>query len=272
MTMLQQIREACAYIRSCTASNPKTAIVLGTGLNGLADHIQVSCKIPYAAIPHFPVSTVQGHAGNLIFGTLGQTELMVMQGRFHYYEGYGMQQVTFPIRVMRAMGVETLILSNAAGGMNPDFQVGDLMLISDHINFFPEHPLRGKNEETLGPRFPNMSEVYDRELLEIAACAAKKHGLRCHKGVYIGVQGPSLETPAEYRMYRLLGADCVGMSTVPEAIVAHHGGMKCLGISVVTNVFRPDAVNTDSHEEILEAGRKSEERLISMVKEIISKY
>ncbi|MBQ2489801.1 MAG: purine-nucleoside phosphorylase, partial [Bacteroidales bacterium] len=172
---------------------------------------------------------------------------------------------------MKAMGVETLILSNAAGGMNPDFQVGDLMLISDHINFFPEHPLRGKNEETLGPRFPNMSEVYDRELLETAACAAQKHGLRCHKGVYIGVQGPSLETPAEYRMYRLLGADCVGMSTVPEAIVAHHGGMRCLGISVVTNVFRPDTVNTDSHEEILEAGRKSEERLIDMVKDIISR-
>ena len=268
--MLQQIREACAYIRSCTASHPKTAIVLGTGLNGLADHIQVQCHIPYAAIPHFPVSTVQGHAGNLLFGRLDRTELMVMQGRFHYYEGYTMQQVTFPLRVMKAMGVETLILSNASGGMNPGFEVGDLMLIRDHINFFPEHPLRGKNEESLGPRFPNMSEVYDKELLEKAADAAGKQRLRCHKGVYIGVQGPSLETPAEYRMYRLLGADCVGMSTVPEAIVAHHGGMKCLGISVITNVFRPDAANTDSHEEILKAGRKSEERLIAMVKDILS--
>ena len=267
---MQQIHEACAYIRNCTDSHPKTAIVLGTGLNGLAGHLQTHCRIPYTAIPHFPVSTVQGHAGNLLFGTLDGVELMVMQGRFHYYEGYSMQQVTFPIRVMKSLGVENIILSNASGGVNPSFNVGDLMLIRDHINFFPEHPLRGKNEETLGPRFPNMSEVYDREWIEKATHAAENQGIRHHKGIYIGVQGPSLETPAEYRMYRSLGADCVGMSTVPEAIVAHHSGMKCLGISVITNVVRPDTANTDSHEDILKAGKKMEDKMINMVKEIIT--
>ena len=268
--MLQSIQEASDFISGRTASKARTAVILGTGLNGFADHLSVNCRIPYAEIPHFPVSTVKGHAGNLLFGTLDGVELMVMQGRFHYYEGYSMQQLTFPIRVMRALGIETLLLSNASGGVNPSFQVGDIMLIRDHINFFPDHPLRGKNEESLGPRFPNMSEVYDHELLERAARAAEKHGIRHHKGVYIGVQGPSLETPAEYMMYRSFGADCVGMSTVPEAIVAHHGGMKCLGISVITNVFRPDTCNNDSHDEILKAGAKVEEKLIAMVKEIVN--
>lgn len=268
--MLQNIQETCNYIRQRVSTNAKTAIVLGTGLNGLADHMDMHHCIPYSDIPHFPVSTVQGHAGNLLFGTINGIELIVMQGRFHYYEGYCMQQVTFPIRVIKALGADTVILSNASGGVNPDFNVGDLMLISDHINFFPEHPLRGKNEESLGPRFPNMGEVYDRLLMEKAADAAKRLGIHCHKGIYIGVQGPSLETPAEYRMYRMLGADCVGMSTVPEAIVAHHSGMRCLGISVITNVFRPDAPNTDTHEDILKAGSKVEKAVISIVKDIIT--
>ena len=267
--MLAKISEAAEYIRSLTPVRAKTAIVLGTGLNGFADQMEIRLRIPYAEIPHFPVSTVQGHAGNLVFGTLEGLELMAMQGRFHFYEGYSMQQVTFPIRVMKALGIGTLILSNASGGVNPEFRVGDLMLIRDHINFFPEHPLRGKNEESLGPRFPNMGEVYDKPLLEKAAHAAEKLGIRYHKGVYIGVQGPSLETPAEYAMYRALGADCVGMSTVPEAIVAHHGGMKCLGISAITNVFRPDVPASDTHEEILKAGAKMEERLIALVRETL---
>ncbi|MBO4282006.1 MAG: purine-nucleoside phosphorylase [Bacteroidales bacterium] len=269
--MLKKIQEAKQYIEEAAHPQARTAIVLGSGLNGFVHHIQEDCRIPYAAIPHFPVSTVAGHAGNLVFGKLNGQEIMVMQGRFHFYEGYSMQQVTFPIRVMKALGVETVILSNASGGMNPDYRVGDLMLLRDHINFFPEHPLRGKNEDSLGPRFPNMGEVYDPVLLDKAEAAAKAHGLRCHRGVYIGVQGPTLETPAEYQMYRLLGADCVGMSTVPEAIVCRHSGMKCLGLSVITNVFNPLHAATDTHEDILEAGARMEEQLIAVVKDVISR-
>lgn len=268
--MLKSIQEAKRYIEQTARQQVKTAIVLGSGLNGFVHHMEERCSIPYAAIPHFPVSTVAGHAGNLVFGSLNGKGIMAMQGRFHYYEGYSMQQVTFPIRVMKALGVETVILSNASGGVNPDYRIGDLMLLRDHINFFPEHPLHGKNEDSLGPRFPNMGEVYDAALLDKAEAAAKAHGLRYHRGVYIGVQGPSLETPAEYRMYRMFGADSVGMSTVPEAIVCRHAGMKCLGISVITNVFNPQQPNTDTHEDILAAGSRMEEQLIAVVKDIIS--
>lgn len=269
--MLKSIREAADYIRAAANPRAKTAIILGTGLNGFADHLEGTTVLPYSILPNFPVSTVQGHAGNLIFGRLDGVELMVMQGRFHYYEGYSMQQVTFPVRVMKELGIETLILSNASGGINPDFHIGDVMFLKDHINFFPEHPLRGKHDDYFGARFPNMGEVYDKELLKQAMDTACKHNIRYHSGVYIGVQGPSLETPAEYKMYRCLGADAVGMSTVPEAIVAHQAGIRCLGISVITNVFDPGMHCTDSHEDILKAGAKVETGLIAMVKDLINR-
>lgn len=267
--MLKSIREAVDYIQTAAHPKAKTAIILGTGLNGFANHLENTRCLPYSIIPNFPVSTVQGHAGNLIFGDLNSKELMVMQGRFHYYEGYSMQQVTFPVRVMKELGIETLILSNASGGINPDFRIGDVMFLKDHINFFPEHPLRGKHDDYFGARFPNMSEVYDSTLLKKAMDTAYKHNIRYHSGVYIGVQGPSLETPAEYKMYRTFGADAVGMSTVPEAIVAHQAGIRCLGISVITNVFDPGMRSTDSHEDILKAGVKVESDLINMVKDLI---
>ena len=267
--MLKKICETKDYLRQQVTSNAKTAIVLGTGLNNLADELEIQQGIPYAEIPNFPVSTVKGHAGNLIFGKLEGVELMVMQGRFHFYEGYDMQTLTFPIRVMKAFGIETLILSNASGGVNPNFRIGDIMLIRDHINFFPAHPLRGKNEESLGERFPNMSEVYDRALLQKTLDIAEKEHIPCQTGVYIGVQGPSFETPAEYRMYRSWGADCVGMSTVPEAIVCHHAGMKCLGFSVITNVFSDDCPTTDTHEDVLKAGAMAEKNLTVLIKKLI---
>ncbi len=263
--MSNTIREASEFLFKRTQTHAETAIILGTGLNGLAGHVNTYDSVPYGEIPHFAVSTVQGHAGNLIFGHIGTKEVIVMQGRLHYYEGYSMQQVTFPIRVMKELGVKTLILSNAAGGVNPQFHIGDIMLIRDHINFFPEHPLHGKNDDTLGPRFPNMSEVYDGDLIEKAEQIGRQLGIPYQKGVYAGVQGPSLETPAEYRMYRILGADSVGMSTVPEAIVAHHASMRCMGFSVITNVYSEGQKNQDSHEAILQAGARAEHQLIEWV-------
>lgn len=267
--MLKKIYETGDYLLNITHSKARIAIVLGTGLNGLADKLEIQHRIPYSEIPNFPISTVKGHAGNLIFGSLENVNLMVMQGRFHFYEGYDMKTVTFPIRVMKAMGIDTLILSNASGGVNPQFHIGDIMIIRDHINLFPEHPLRGHNEDSLGERFPNMSEVYDKNLLETAANAANQINIDYHTGVYAGVQGPSFETPAEYKMYRLMGADCVGMSTVPEAIVCHHAGMKCLGFSVITNVFNENNPANDTHEDVLKAGVKAEQNLITLIQRII---
>ncbi len=234
--MIEKIKESAAYLKERTAANPKAGIILGSGLGGLVSHIEVSHNLPYEDIPHFPVSTVDGHDGRLIFGKLGGKEVVAMQGRFHYYEGYNMQQVTFPVRVMRMLGVHTLLVSNAAGGLNPSFEVGDLMIIRDHINHFPENPLRGPNLEELGTRFPEMSETYCRTLIGKAKHIARENKIRFQTGIYIGSPGPTLETPAEYRMFRLLGADSTGMSTVPEIIVARHGGMRCFGISVITNL------------------------------------
>ena len=214
--MLERIQETASFLKEKMHTRPETAIILGTGLGSLADEITDKYEIPYEHIPYFPVSTVEGHKGKLIFGKLGQKDIVAMQGRFHYYEGYTMQQVTFPVRVMRELGIKTLFVSNAAGGMNPDFGIGDLMIITDHINFFPEHPLHGKNIP-YGPRFPDMSEAYDRELIRKADAIAAERGIRVQHGVYVGTQGPTFETPAEYRMYRILGGDAVGMSTVPEA-------------------------------------------------------
>ena len=250
--MLTQINETAQWLQAHTTSRPTTAVVLGTGLGRLAAEIQVIDEFSYSDIPHFPISTVEGHSGKLIFGLLGGKEVLAMQGRFHFYEGYDMKQVTFPVRVMHALGIKNLFVSNAAGGMNPDFEIGDLMLITDHINFFPEHPLRGKNFPT-GPRFPDMSEPYDRQYLAMAREIAREKGIKMVEGVYVGTQGPTFETPAEYKMYRIIGGDAVGMSTVPEVIVARHCGIRTFGISIITDLGVEGKIVEVSHEEVQKA-------------------
>ena len=242
--------------------------MLGTGLGQLASEITDKLEIPYSEIPNFPVSTVEGHSGKLIFGKLGGMDIMAMQGRFHYYEGYSMKEVTFPVRVMYELGIKTLFVSNAAGGMNPGFKIGDLMVITDHINFFPEHPLRGKNFPT-GPRFPDMHQTYDLELIKLAGLIAREKGIRLQYGVYMGVQGPTFETPAEYKMYRTLGGDTVGMSTVPEVIVAHHCGIRVFGVSIVTDLGGFDIPVEVSHEEVQEAANKAQPIMTELMREMI---
>jgi purine-nucleoside phosphorylase len=249
-------------------TNPKTAIILGTGLGQLASEITDTYEFPYQEIPNFPVSTVEGHSGKLIFGKLGGKDIMAMQGRFHFYEGYTMKEVTFPVRVMYELGIQTLFVSNAAGGMNAEFKIGDLMVITDHINFFPEHPLRGKNFPT-GPRFPDMHETYDAALIAKADEIAKEKGIRLMHGVYTGVQGPTFETPAEYRMFRLLGGDAVGMSTVPEVIVAHHCGIKTFGISVITDLGGFNVPVKVSHEEVQAAANSAQPLMTEIMREMI---
>ena len=227
-------------------------------------------EIPYEEIPNFPVSTVEGHSGKLIFGKLGKKNVMAMKGRFHFYEGYGMKHVTFPIRVMYELGIKTLFVSNAAGGMNPEFRIGDLMVITDHINFFPEHPLNGPNYPT-GPRFPDMHQVYDPELIKMADEIAEKKKIRLVHGVYVGVQGPTFETPAEYRMYALLGGHAIGMSTVPEVIVAHHCGIRTFGISVITDLGGFDVPVEVSHEEVQEAANNAQPIMTSLIREMVQR-
>ncbi|GAB6949249.1 purine-nucleoside phosphorylase [Hoylesella timonensis 4401737 = DSM 22865 = JCM 15640] len=251
-------------------TSPKTAIILGTGLGQLASEITDSYEFPYQDIPNFPVSTVEGHSGKLIFGKLGGKDIMAMQGRFHYYEGYDMKEVTFPERVMYELGIETLFVSNAAGGMNPSFKIGDLMIINDHINFFPEHPLHGKNFPT-GPRFPDMHEAYDKSLRQLADDIAKEKNIRVVHGVYVGVQGPTFETPAEYAMYHRLGGDAVGMSTVPEVIVARHCGIKVFGMSIITDLGIEGKPVEVSHEEVQEAANKAQPLMTEIMREIIKR-
>ena len=251
-------------------SKPKTAIILGSGLGELASEITDAVEIPYEEIPNFPVSTVEGHSGKLIFGKLGKKDVMAMKGRFHFYEGYGMKHVTFPIRVMYELGIKTLFVSNAAGGMNPVFRIGDLMVITDHINMFPEHPLYGPNYPT-GPRFPDMHQVYDPELIKMADEIAEKKGIRLVHGVYVGVQGPTFETPAEYRMYALLGGHAIGMSTVPEVIVAHHCGIRTFGISVITDLGGFDVPVEVSHEEVQEAANNAQPIMTSLIREMVQR-
>jgi hypothetical protein len=243
---------------------------LGTGLGQLASEITDSYEFPYQDIPNFPVSTVEGHSGKLIFGKLGGKDIMAMQGRFHYYEGYDMKEVTFPERVMYELGIETLFVSNASGGMNPSFQIGDLMIIDDHINFFPEHPLHGKNFPT-GPRFPDMHEAYDKNLRQLADDIAKEKNIRVVHGVYVGVQGPTFETPAEYAMYHRLGGDAVGMSTVPEVIVARHCGIKVFGMSIITDLGIEGKPVEVSHEEVQEAANKAQPLMTEIMREIIKR-
>jgi purine-nucleoside phosphorylase len=249
-------------------TNPKTAIILGTGLGQLASEITDKTEIAYSDIPNFPVSTVEGHSGKLIFGKLGGVDILAMQGRFHYYEGYSMKEVTFPVRVMYELGIKTLFVSNAAGGMNPKFNIGDLMVITDHINFFPEHPLRGKNFPT-GPRFPDMHSTYDPLLIKLAFDIARQKRIPVQHGVYVGVQGPTFETPAEYKMYRIMGGDAVGMSTVPEVIVAHHCGIRTFGISVITDLGGFDEPVEVSHEEVQQAAKKAQPFMTDIMRELI---
>lgn len=256
--MLEKIKETAEYIRSQMTTQPHIGIILGTGLGNLATQITDRLEIPYKSIPNFPISTVEGHSGKLIIGKLGGVDVMAMQGRFHYYEGYNMKEVTFPVRVMHAVGIDTLFVSNASGGVNPDFEIGDLMIITDHINVFPEHPLRGKNYNELGSRFPDMSEAYDKQLIAKAKQIASENNIRVVEGVYVGTQGPTFETPAEYRYFRAIGGDAVGMSTVPEVIVANHAGMRVFGMSIITDLGVPGKIVEVSHEEVQEIGNRAQ--------------
>lgn len=269
--MLDKINTTAAFLRSKVADMPEIAIILGTGLGPLADMIDNRIVIPYSQIPNFPVSTVEGHSGNFIFGDLAGRRVMAMQGRFHYYEGYDMKTVTFPVRVMRALGVKTLIVSNAAGGMNKEFQVGDVMVITDHINLFPENPLRGKNYKELGERFPPMTEAYSHRLVDLADSIGREKGIRLMHGVYVGTTGPTFETPAEYEYFRVIGGDAVGMSTVPEVIVARHGGMEVFGLSVITDLGGKDITDVPSHEEVQQAAIKAEPITKELVKTLVER-
>lgn len=267
--MLSQINETASFLKNELIEIPQIAIILGTGLGDLVCELSVTKAIPYDQIPHFPVSTVEGHSGNLIAGNLNDVPVLVMQGRFHYYEGYTMKEVTFPIRVMKAIGINYLILSNASGGMNPDFKVGDIMLITDHINLFPEHPLRGKNHPELGPRFPDMSEPYSKRFIKKAKDIANNLQIKVQEGVYVGVQGPTFETPAEYCFFRVIGGDVVGMSTVPEVIVANHAGMEVFALSVITDLGIDGKIVEVSHEEVQEAANKAQPKMTLIVKELL---
>jgi purine-nucleoside phosphorylase len=265
------IEAAVRAVRARSALVPEVAIILGTGLGGLARAMAVETAIAYDEIPGFPISTVESHHGRLLLGTLGGRRVVAMQGRFHRYEGYTLQQVTFPVRVLRALGATTLVVSNACGGMHPLWAPGDLMLISDHLNLLGDNPLIGPNDDALGPRFPDMSEPYDAGLRQIARDVALNAGIPLREGVYAAVQGPNLETRAEYRFLRTLGADVVGMSTVPEVIVARHGGMRVLGLSIITDQCLPDALQEASVVQIIEVARAAEPRLTAVVKGVISR-
>jgi len=267
--MYEKIKQTVAYIRKQTSFNPQIGIVLGSGLGNLGNQIDVEASISYSDIPNFPVSTVKGHQGKLVFGRLGGKNVIAMQGRFHFYEGYSMKDISFPIRVMKDLGIDLLVLSNAAGGMNPDFKVGDIMIINDHINLFPDNPLMGANDERFGPRFPDMSEVYDKELIAKAVKIANNNNIKVHQGVYVGVSGPTFETPAEYKFFRIIGGDTVGMSTVPEAIVARHAGIPVFAASIVTDLGVEGLVEKVSHEEVLAAAHAAEPKLTLIVKTLL---
>lgn len=267
--LLQMINETLEVIRKKTKKEYPVGIILGTGLGGLVNEIDVECQIDYSELPHFPLSTVESHQGKLIFGKINGKDVVAMQGRFHYYEGYTMKQITYPVRVMKFLGVKTLLVSNACGGMNPLFRLGDLMLIVDHINLLGDNPLIGKNEDDFGPRFPDMSEPYSNELIDLAEKIALKNEIRIQKGVYVSVPGPNLETRAEYRFLRAIGADVVGMSTVPENIVANHSGMKVLGISIITDECFPDSLRPVDVKEIIATAMKAEPKMTLLMKEVI---
>lgn len=267
--MWEKVQQTVNYLKERTNYTPEFGVILGSGLGSFIFDITIEHQIPYEEIPNFPVSTVEGHKGNLIFGKIGNKSVVAMQGRFHYYEGYSMQEVTFPVRVMKYLGIETLIVSNASGGVNRSYEVGDVVIIYDHINMFPEHPLRGKNDERFGPRFVNMGEPYNRQLIAKAKSIAKEENLVVKDGIYYGLQGPTFETLAEYNMVRIVGADCVGMSTVPEVIVARHMDLNCFGISIISDMGTEDEMDKISHEEVLKAVKKAEPNARKLIKELI---
>lgn len=272
MELKAQIKESHDFIRKYTKMRPEIGIILGTGLGGLAKEIKKEVVLEYEDIPHFPVSTVESHHGKLIFGSLSGKKVVAMQGRFHYYEGYTMQQITFPVRVMKFLGIHTLLISNAAGGMNPHFRRGDIMVITDHINLLGDNPLIGKNDETLGPRFPDMSEPYSRKLIDLAENVALDLKIKLQRGVFVAVPGPNLETRAEYRFLRSIGADAVGMSTVPENIVAVHMGINVLGFSIITDECFPDSLKPATVEEIIAVANRTEPKLTKIMKEVVKRF
>ena len=271
MNMYEKIKETAKFLKELGVTAPEFGIILGTGLGGVANKIEVERQIPYHDIPNFPVSTVSGHSGTLIYGKLSGKQVVAMQGRFHYYEGWSMDEVTFPIRVMKLLGVSKLMVSNASGGVNPEYEVGDIMIIKDHINFMPEHPLRGENDERFGPRFLDMHEPYSLEMIKTMKEVAAEKRIDIKEGVYLALQGPTFETPAEYRMVKLVGADTVGMSTVPEVIVAKHMGIECFGLSVITDLGVEGKIEEVSHEAVQEAAKASEDKISSLVEEFIQR-
>jgi len=266
--MLQKIKQTTDYIQRCVDFQPEVGIILGTGLGNLANEIEVYKTLSYSEIPNFPVSTVEGHKGQLVFGYLSGKKVVAMQGRFHYYEGYTMEQVTFPVRVLKMLGIKLLIVSNASGGMNTSFKVGDIMVITDHINHFGTNPLIGKNIDELGPRFPEMSEAYDKRYIKKAFEVAEKNNIHLQKGVYIGVTGPTFETPAEYKFFHIAGADAVGMSTVPEVIVARHMGLPVFALSVITDMGI-GTTEKPTHEEVQKAAAAAEPRMTTIIIEML---
>lgn len=268
--MLQKIKETKEYLENRVGLKPEVGIVLGTGLGGLVNEIEIKEAVPYQEIPNFPVSTVEGHSGKLIFGQLGSKNIIAMQGRFHYYEGYSFQDLALPIRVMHALGIGHLFVSNACGGVNPEFEIGDLMILDDHVNLLPGNPLLGKNYDELGPRFPDMSEPYSRDLIAKAKQIASNHNISLQTGTYAVVTGPCLETPAEYRYIRNIGADAVGMSTVPEVITARHLGIPCFAVSIITDLGVPGKIVEVTHEDVQRVAEKAEPHMTLIMKELIT--
>ena len=270
--MWNKIEDTVKYINKATQNfSPEYGVILGSGLGGFSNDIDIKYSLSYSEIPNFPISTVQGHKGALLFGYIGGKKVVAMQGRFHYYEGYDMKQVTFPVRVMKYLGICVLIVSNASGGVNPNYKVGDVVIIKDHINLMPEHPLRGHNDERFGPRFVNMSEPYYKKYIQKAKDLAKELNIDVKEGIYLGLQGPTFETLAEYKMVKALGADCVGMSTVPEVIVARHMGLNCFGVSVITDMGDEENIDEVNHEEVLHAAKKAEPHVRNLIKNFILK-
>ncbi len=269
--MLNKIKETIAFLETRVKHKPEIGIILGTGLGKLVSEIEIHEKIPYASIPNFQHSTVAGHSGQMIFGRMSGRNIMAMQGRIHYYEGYSMQEIAFPIRVMKFLGIKLLILSNASGGVNPEFEVGDIMLIDDHINLMKDNPLIGKNEDEIGTRFPDMGEAYDKELINQALNIANEAKIKLQRGVYAAVSGPTFETPAEYRYIRIIGADAVGMSTVPEVIAARHMGLKCFAISVISDLGVPGKIVEISHKHVIDAASATEPTMTKIIKELIAR-
>ena len=270
--MWNQVQETVNYIIEKTNFTPEYGVILGSGLGSFTDDIAIEFTLPYNEIPNFPVSTVEGHKGALVFGTIGSKKVVAMQGRFHFYEGYSMKEVTFPVRVMKYLGITKLIVSNASGGVNSNYNVGTIVLLKDQINMLPEHPLNGKNDERFGPRFVNMSEPFSRKMILKAKEIAANLTILVQDGVYLGLQGPTFETLAEYKMVKILGADCVGMSTVPEVIVARQMNLETFGISVITDMGNEESIDSITHEEVLEAAKSAEPKVRAIIKELILSY